>query len=94
VGTELAARFFHQMTSRTLLAPKGVVYLTVSNIHRLRDIVAMSLHADFDVEALHIEEWLDWSGPSTVQTYLLACRNPTASEATLRPFGHSTRCAF
>jgi hypothetical protein len=81
VGIELAARFFHQMASRRLLARGGVTYLTVSNIHRLRDVVAMSLHAGFDVEALHIEEWLDWPGPSIVQTYLLGCRNLAASEA-------------
>jgi release factor glutamine methyltransferase len=81
VGIELATRFFHQMTSKRLLAPGGVTYLTVSNIHRLRDVVAMSLHAGFDVEALHVEEWLDWPGPSLVQTYLLGCRNLTAFKA-------------
>lgn len=91
VGSQLATRFFHQTTSRRLLAPGGVIYFTVSNIHRLQDIVAMPLRAGFDVEALHIEEWLDWPGPSTVQTYLLACRNLTASGQTRRSFGHLLR---
>jgi release factor glutamine methyltransferase len=77
-GITLAARFFDQTTSRKLLAPGGVIYIMVSNIHRVRDVVAMPLHVGFDVEAFHIEQWLDWPGPSVVQTYLLACSNPHA----------------
>lgn len=82
MGAGLASRFFDQLVSRRLLAAGGVVYLTLSNTEPLRDIVAMALHAGFDVEALHVDN----SSGTSVQTYLLALRESprtSASETTL-----------
>jgi release factor glutamine methyltransferase len=55
MGSALAARFFHQLHSQRRLAPAGVCYVMVSNTERVRMIVAMALHAGFDVESLHVE---------------------------------------
>jgi release factor glutamine methyltransferase len=70
VGPGLAERFFDQLVARDLLAPRGVVYLVVSNTAPLRDIVAMALGKGFGAEVVHVE---DWEGDN-VLTYLFAMR--------------------
>jgi release factor glutamine methyltransferase len=82
MGVGLALRFFDQIASRRLLAPGGVVYLTLASTEPLREVVAMALHAGFDVEALHVSDRPAGSGRS-VRTYLLALS--AGSGPTCRP---------
>jgi release factor glutamine methyltransferase len=70
MGLGLAERFFEQVRARRLLDPDGVVYLTITNTSPLRDVVAMALHAGFDLEALAVRDW----SVDGVQTFLIALR--------------------
>lgn len=72
VGRDIVERFFHGMRVRDLLAPGGVVYLTLSNTGPLRDAVALAVESGFDVEVAHVE---DWPGLDVV-TYVFALRRP------------------
>lgn len=71
VGPGLAQRFFDQVRTRSLLAPGGVIYLTLTNTSPLRDVVAMALHAGFHAWVLAV---LDWP-VDRVCTFLIALRD-------------------
>lgn len=70
VGRGVVERFFRGIVERDLLAPGGVVYLTLSNTGPLREVVASALQAGFDVEVAHVE---DWPGIDVV-TFVFALR--------------------
>jgi release factor glutamine methyltransferase len=74
MGIGLAERFFDELTERALLAPTGTVYLALSNVEPVRDVVGLALRLGFEAEALHVEQ----HRPICLQTYLLAFRQARA----------------
>lgn len=54
VGTEIAERFFRQLTERDVLSPQGEVYVLASNTADLRAVVGSALHAGLTPEIVHL----------------------------------------
>jgi release factor glutamine methyltransferase len=72
VGQIFVEKFFSQLAGRSILAPTGTVYLTLSNTAPLREIVSAVLTMNFEVEVIHAQKWPG----GNVRTFIFAIRYP------------------